>query len=593
MSITVVVSQEKSIVVSKEQVSNLKDLKERIKDDIGILQDLQILVSKENLVLSDRDFAELLHQEIEISLKFFVKGTNDVEMHSICKKFNINSEIEEVQILVFTNRNSVLDSVEVSLESKVSDIKITLDEYGIRQDLCILYHQDFDDTNIFPLKAIDDETFLVDLFFKDGKYNTEASVQLMFKYNEEDDWASMSDTLSIYGIRLKNLSNDAVVLELDDCDIIDTVALKRKVKEKIGIPVELQVFFLDDFLWEESHLIYKFTSYVDSRDGGFFEINFCVLPTVDPLVQKVCTENEIFVFDPLAVISENGKLFDYSFSLTSTVGDLFTFISRETGIPVTQLVLTADGEELAGMDSKIANICVDYKDQEYSRHNKVIMKKKVDVFVAVRGLLKSPLNEVCLRNGIKSLKTITVYYHNKDTLVEKYSISDVHSLDELSMKLRTHFGCFPPVLFFKNDYLKNQSLFHWKTSLAAMFFDQETKCYTDNVDVVVCLDMASVLVGDDDAAIVNEFCSKHKVSCLQRVIVQFENQETKELKVRDGLECVGKIKDIAEKLKLSLKGDFICNGKQFLRGKRLLEIYFEDGDSTSDSLVFKYTPPAE
>ena len=594
MSVTVVLSEEKSIIVSKEHVSNLGDLKEKIKDEIGILHDLQIFVNKENLVLSDQDFAELIHQEINVPLKFFVKGTDDMEMHSICKKFNINSELNEVEISVFTSRNSILDSIEVSLGSKVSDIKIKLhDEYDIRKDVCVFYHYGFDETKVFPLEVIDEGTFLVDLFFEDGEFTDEARVQLMFKYNKEDDWASMRDTLTIPGIRLKNWSDNTEVLELDGCDIIDSLALKRKVKEKLGIPVELQVFYLDDFFWEERLLIFDFTSYCDSNINGFFEINLFILPTEDSLVQKVCKENGIFFFDPVSVTSESGMLFKYSFDLNSTVGDLFSFISKELEIPAHHLILTADGHELSSEKTKILNIYEDCTEQEYSKYAKAIVHHQVDVHVATRGLLETSLNDVCLSKGIKSLKTISVFYHDKNTLVEKYSISDVPSLDDLSMALRSHFGVFPPVLFHKNDYMRNQMQFHWKTSLAEMFFDKETKSYHDNVDVVVCLDMASVLVGDNDIALVNEFCSKHKVSCLQRIIVQFENQETKEMKVRDGLETIGKIKDIADKLDVSVRGDFVCNGKHFGRGKRLLEIYFENEKPTSDSLVFKYTPPSE
>uniref|UniRef100_A0A7M5VGM7 Ubiquitin-like domain-containing protein n=1 Tax=Clytia hemisphaerica TaxID=252671 RepID=A0A7M5VGM7_9CNID len=592
MTITIVFCQQKSIALSKKDVSTLKDLKEQIKNEIGIPEHLQILVNKDHLVLSDSGFAELLQQgKDDISLKFFVKGSDDLEIHAICKEFGINSEIEEVNIHVFTSRQSILDSVQVSLGSKVSDIKNQLDEeYGINKESFFLYHQDFDETEELPLKPIEDDSFLVDLFFKDGEFYAGASVQVMFKDNEDDDWASMQDTLTIYGIRLKNLSDDTVVLEFDGHDIIDTLALKRKVNEKLGIPIELQVFYLDDFLWEECHLMYKFTSYCDSLIDGFFEINFFIFPTEDTLVQKICTENNIFVFDPLPVISGNGTLSDYSFGLNSTVEDLFSFINKEVGIPAPHFVLTADGQELSRMEKKIANIFEDFTNREYSKYNKVIMRKKVGIYIAVKELSENLMNELYLSKGIKALKTITVYYHNKSTLVEKYSVSDIPTLDELSKKLRAHFGVFPPVLFFKNGYMKDD-MFCWKKSLASFFFDEETKCYNENIDIFVGLDMASCLVGDNDIAIVNAFCSKHKVNYLQRVVVHFENQATKELKLRVGF-GIGKINDLVDKLDLSLKGSFVHNGTNYYRGKRLLEIYFEKEDSSSDSLVFKYTHPA-
>uniref|UniRef100_A0A7M5XKL9 Ubiquitin-like domain-containing protein n=1 Tax=Clytia hemisphaerica TaxID=252671 RepID=A0A7M5XKL9_9CNID len=594
MTITIVVSQQKSIALSQKDVSTLKDLKEQIKNEIGIPEHLQILVNKDHLVLSDRGFKELLQQgKDDISLKFFVKGSDDLEIGAICKEIGINSEIEEVHIHVFTSRQSILDSVQVSLGSKVSDIKNQLDEeYAMNKESFFLYHdhhEDFDEIEELPLKPIEDDSFLVDLFFKGGEFYAGASVQVMFKDNEDDHWASMRDTLTIPGIRLKNLSDNTVVLEFDGHDIIDTLTLKRKVNEKLGIPIELQVFYLDDFFWEECHLVYKFSSYCDSLINGFFEINFFIFPTEDTLVQKICTENNIFVFDPLPVISGNGTLFDYSFGLNSTVEDLFLCIAKELGIPAPHFVLIADGQELRNMDKKIANI-FDITDQEYFYSKRIILKN-VGIYIAVKGLSENLMNKLYLSKGIKALKTVTVFYHNKSTLVEKYSVSDIPTLDELSMKLRAHFGVFPPVLFFKNDYLKNQMQFHWKISLASLFFDEETKCYNENIDIFVCLDMASVLVGDDDIAIVNAFCSKNKVNYLQRVVVHFENQKTKELKVRDGYETIGKIKDLVDKLDLSCKGSFVHNGTDYGRGKRLLEIYFEKEDSSSDSLVFKYTPP--
>ena len=588
MSITVVLSQEKTITISREQVSNLNDLKEKIQEEIKIPHDLQLLLNKENLILSEKHFAELLHQNDDLSLTLFVKGTDNVDVHTICNQFNINNDINEVKVRVFTSRQPVLDTIEVSLGSKISDIKSMLEEeYDISKDVCTFYSEDFDETKVFPLEEIDEGMFLIDLFFKEEKLNKEPAVQLMFKYDENDEWKDMPDTLSIPRILLKTFPGDETVLELNGGNIIDTVAVKRKVEEELGIPVELQVLYLDDFEWEESLLAYKFSSYCDLLSEGFFEIKLLVLPTKDPKVIKVCKENKIFLFNPLSVIGANGELFEYSFGLHSTVEDLFSFVSKEVQIPASHQVLICDGQEVGSKNKKIAEIHVQ-TEEEYSRYSEVNVKNKIDIYLGVKGTLDSAISEVCLNKGIKSLKTVTVFYHDRKTLVEKYSVDDIPSLDELSMKLRSHFGVFPPVLFFKEGYLKNQSLFHWKTSLAAMFFDEERNCFHDNVDVVVCLNMASVLVSDNDIAIVNEFCSKHKVSYLQKVVVHVENQETKELKIREDLDCLGSVKDVAEKLGLSLNGQFISNGERFLKGKRLMEIYFKQADATADSLVFQY-----